>query len=193
LQHSSFQITAAACQRIGGIAEIAKNRCVTIAQGIFEAWDCRRTCASRRPRSTPPIVRAAPRTSAARSPGAWLTLPVIGFIFLPLTTIVYARELNSGMPTAGINLLWLRRSRRAGWRRASPIAALSGTGSLYPRLAAFASSRSAAIRFCSVRRLIPNISAASLRLPRTCSSVSLMYSSSSFTSGRPGWSMTGPS
>ncbi len=34
-------------------------------------------------------------------------LPVLGFIFLPLTTIVYAWELNSGMPTAGINLLWL--------------------------------------------------------------------------------------
>jgi hypothetical protein len=30
-----------------------------------------------------------------------------GFIFLPLTTIVYAWELSSGMPTAGINLLWL--------------------------------------------------------------------------------------
>jgi hypothetical protein len=36
-----------------------------------------------------------------------LLLPVFGFIFLPLTTIVYAWELNSGMPTAGINLLWL--------------------------------------------------------------------------------------
>ena len=36
-----------------------------------------------------------------------LVVPVLGFIFLPLTTIVYAWELNSGMPTAGINLLWL--------------------------------------------------------------------------------------
>jgi hypothetical protein len=36
-----------------------------------------------------------------------LLLPVIGFLFLPLTTIVYAWEINSGMPTAGINLLWL--------------------------------------------------------------------------------------
>jgi hypothetical protein len=36
-----------------------------------------------------------------------LVLPVLGFIFLPLTTIVYAWEVNSGMPTAGINLLWL--------------------------------------------------------------------------------------
>ena len=36
-----------------------------------------------------------------------LVLLVLGFIFLPLTTIVYAWELNSGMPTAGINLLWL--------------------------------------------------------------------------------------
>ena len=36
-----------------------------------------------------------------------LLVPVLGFFFLPLTTIVYAWELNSGMPTAGINLLWL--------------------------------------------------------------------------------------
>jgi hypothetical protein len=36
-----------------------------------------------------------------------LVLPVLGFIFLPLTTIVYAWEVNSGMPTTGINLLWL--------------------------------------------------------------------------------------
>ena len=36
-----------------------------------------------------------------------LLLPILGFIFLPLTTIVYAWELNSGMPTSGINLLWL--------------------------------------------------------------------------------------
>jgi len=36
-----------------------------------------------------------------------LVLPILGFIFLPLTTIVYAWELNSGMPTVGINLLWL--------------------------------------------------------------------------------------
>jgi hypothetical protein len=36
-----------------------------------------------------------------------LMLPILGFLFLPLTTIVYAWELNSGMPTAGINLVWL--------------------------------------------------------------------------------------
>jgi len=36
-----------------------------------------------------------------------LLLPVLGFLFLPLTTLVYAWEINSGMPTAGINLLWL--------------------------------------------------------------------------------------
>ena len=35
------------------------------------------------------------------------TSALLGFIFLPLTTIVYAWELNSGMPMAGINLLWL--------------------------------------------------------------------------------------
>jgi hypothetical protein len=36
-----------------------------------------------------------------------LLVPLLGFIFLPLTTIVYAWEVNSGLPTAGINLLWL--------------------------------------------------------------------------------------
>jgi hypothetical protein len=36
-----------------------------------------------------------------------LLLPLLGFLFLPLTTIVYAWELNTGMPTAGINLVWL--------------------------------------------------------------------------------------
>jgi hypothetical protein len=36
-----------------------------------------------------------------------LVLPVLGFLFLPLTTIVYAWELNSRMPAEGINLLWL--------------------------------------------------------------------------------------
>ncbi len=36
-----------------------------------------------------------------------LLLPLLGFLFLPLTTLVYAWELNSHMPTAGINLLWL--------------------------------------------------------------------------------------
>lgn len=38
--------------------------------------------------------------------GGWL-LPLLGFIFLPLTTIVYAWEINSHLPLAGINLLWL--------------------------------------------------------------------------------------
>lgn len=39
-------------------------------------------------------------------PGGFL-VPLIGFLFLPLTTIVYAWEINNGMPTAGINLIWL--------------------------------------------------------------------------------------
>jgi hypothetical protein len=34
-------------------------------------------------------------------------IPLLGFFFLPLTTVVYAWEVNSGMPTAGVNLLWL--------------------------------------------------------------------------------------
>lgn len=36
-----------------------------------------------------------------------LLLPLLGFIFLPVTTIVYAWEVNNGMPMAGINLVWL--------------------------------------------------------------------------------------
>lgn len=36
-----------------------------------------------------------------------MALPLLGFIFLPLTTIVYAWEINNHMATAGINLLWL--------------------------------------------------------------------------------------
>jgi len=36
-----------------------------------------------------------------------LILPVLGFIFLPLTTIAYAWMVNSHMPIEGINLLLL--------------------------------------------------------------------------------------
>ena len=36
-----------------------------------------------------------------------LIIPVLGFIFLPLTTIVYAWLVNSHLPLAGINLLIL--------------------------------------------------------------------------------------
>jgi len=32
---------------------------------------------------------------------------ILGFIFLPFTTLVYAWLINSGLPVAGINLLWL--------------------------------------------------------------------------------------
>lgn len=34
-------------------------------------------------------------------------LLILGFLFLPLTTLVYAWMLHSGQPVAGINLLWL--------------------------------------------------------------------------------------
>lgn len=34
-------------------------------------------------------------------------LPLLGFIFLPLTTLVYAWMVNSGQPTTGINLIIL--------------------------------------------------------------------------------------
>ena len=36
-----------------------------------------------------------------------LLVPLLGFIFLPLTTIVYTWEVNNGFPIAGINLLWI--------------------------------------------------------------------------------------
>jgi hypothetical protein len=36
-----------------------------------------------------------------------LLLPILGFIFLPITTIVYAWEVNNSMPLAGINIVWL--------------------------------------------------------------------------------------
>ena len=32
---------------------------------------------------------------------------ILGFIFLPLTTLLYAWMFHNGMPAAGINLLWL--------------------------------------------------------------------------------------
>jgi predicted MFS family arabinose efflux permease len=34
-------------------------------------------------------------------------LPLLGFIFLPLTTLVYAWMVNNGQPTTGINLIIL--------------------------------------------------------------------------------------
>ncbi len=36
-----------------------------------------------------------------------LLLPILGFLFLPITTIVYAWEVNNAMPLEGINILWL--------------------------------------------------------------------------------------
>jgi hypothetical protein len=36
-----------------------------------------------------------------------LLLPLLGFIFLPVTTLVYAWMTNTGQPMAGINLLLL--------------------------------------------------------------------------------------
>jgi Na+/phosphate symporter len=32
---------------------------------------------------------------------------ILGFIFLPITTLLYAWMINSGLPVEGINLLWL--------------------------------------------------------------------------------------
>jgi hypothetical protein len=34
-------------------------------------------------------------------------LLILGFVFLPFTTLVYAWLINSGLPVAGINLVWL--------------------------------------------------------------------------------------
>jgi len=36
-----------------------------------------------------------------------LLLPLLGFLFLPLTTLAYAWMANTGQPTTGINLLIL--------------------------------------------------------------------------------------
>ncbi len=36
-----------------------------------------------------------------------ILLPLLGFIFLPLTTLCYAWMVNSGMPVEGINLIIL--------------------------------------------------------------------------------------
>ena len=36
-----------------------------------------------------------------------LLLPVLGFIFLPLTTLAYAWMINTNQPIAGVNLLLL--------------------------------------------------------------------------------------
>jgi hypothetical protein len=36
-----------------------------------------------------------------------LLIPILGFIFLPLTTLCYAWEVNSHMPLEGINLVIL--------------------------------------------------------------------------------------
>ena len=36
-----------------------------------------------------------------------ILLPLLGFLFLPLTTLVYAYMVNNGVPTNGFNLVWL--------------------------------------------------------------------------------------
>jgi hypothetical protein len=36
-----------------------------------------------------------------------LLLLILGFIFLPLTTLVYAWMFNNGMPVVGLNILYL--------------------------------------------------------------------------------------
>ena len=36
-----------------------------------------------------------------------LLLLILGFLFLPLTTLVYAWMFNNGMPVVGINILYL--------------------------------------------------------------------------------------
>ncbi len=36
-----------------------------------------------------------------------ILLLILGFLFLPFTTLVFAWMVNSGLPIAGVNLLWL--------------------------------------------------------------------------------------
>src|SRR5260370_42240684 len=63
-----------------------------------------------------------------------ILLPLLGFLFLPLTTLIYAYMVNNGVPTDGFNLIWLilaglirlgarghrDRNRRREGRRARP-------------------------------------------------------------------------
>jgi len=41
----------------------------------------------------------------ARAYHGGVLLPLLGFIFLPLTTLAYAWIVNSGMPVEGVNLI----------------------------------------------------------------------------------------
>ncbi|MGI8746462.1 MAG: hypothetical protein ACR2NN_28565 [Bryobacteraceae bacterium] len=34
-------------------------------------------------------------------------VPLLGFMFLPVTTVVYAWMVNNGLPLAGLNLIWI--------------------------------------------------------------------------------------
>ena len=36
-----------------------------------------------------------------------ILIPLLGFLFLPITTIVYAWLVNNGYPIEGLNLIWL--------------------------------------------------------------------------------------
>ena len=58
-----------------------------------------------------------------------LIVPILGFLFLPLTTIVYAWMMNSHLPLEGVNVLYPHRGRahrrgRTGRRRVAPPFAL---------------------------------------------------------------------
>jgi hypothetical protein len=46
-------------------------------------------------------------TSYLLRPYHGLVIPLLGFIFLPITTIAYAWMVNSGLPVAGVNLVIL--------------------------------------------------------------------------------------
>ena len=80
-----------------------------------------------------------------------------------------------GLCTAATNAGWRRRvcwdnaldvPSDCAWMQKARARRLSRAHHDEPGVVIFASSRSVAIRFCNVRRLIPNIPAASLRLPR---------------------------
>lgn len=36
-----------------------------------------------------------------------ILIPLLGFIFLPITTLVYAWMVNNGLPMTGLNLIWI--------------------------------------------------------------------------------------
>ena len=88
----------------------ARNFVVSLAGKVYDARgefrglppaNCLSRLSSNRTRIVVPVLELF-RTSVSH-----LILPLLGFLFLPLTTLVYAWMANTRQPIAGINLLIL--------------------------------------------------------------------------------------